>query len=54
MINTYIENISRRYRNGNTTEHSVPGRSRRIFEEFDRKIIVTNEPKRIECGASWI
>ncbi|MGE0083348.1 MAG: type ISP restriction/modification enzyme [Desulfococcaceae bacterium] len=51
MINTYIDSISRRYRNGNTTEHSFRGDLQKFFEDFDRKIIVTNEPKRIECGS---
>ncbi len=53
MINTYIENLSRRYKNGNTTEHSFRGDLQKLFEDHDsnKEFTVTNEPKRIECGA---
>jgi predicted helicase len=53
MINTYIENLSRRYKNGNTTEHSFRGDLQKLFEDHDsnKELTVTNEPKRIECGA---
>ncbi|MEE4357941.1 MAG: hypothetical protein V2I97_15845, partial [Desulfococcaceae bacterium] len=51
MINRYIENIHKRYKNGISTEHSFRGDLQNFFEAFSKEILVTNEPKRIECGA---
>ncbi len=51
MINSYIENIHKRYKSGITTEHSFRGDLQNFFEKFNKEILVTNEPKRIECGA---
>ncbi len=51
MINSYIENIHKRYKSGITTEHSFRGDLQNFFEKFNKEILVTNEPKRIACGA---
>ena len=50
-INSYIENISKRYALGNATEHTFRGDLQRLIEELVPGVAATNEPKRIECGA---
>ena len=50
-LDSYIENISRRYALGNATEHTFRGDLQHVLEELVPGIAATNEPKRIECGA---
>ena len=50
-INSYIENIAKRYALGNATEHTFRGDLQHLIEELVPEIAATNEPKRIECGA---
>ena len=50
-INSYIENIAKRYALGNATEHTFRGDLQRLIEELVPEVAATNEPKRIECGA---
>ncbi len=50
-INSYIENIAKRYALGNATEHTFRGDLQHLIEELVPEIAATNEPKRIDCGA---
>jgi len=51
MITNYINKINKRFRTGISTEHSYRGDLQTLLESFDRSVMVTNEPSRIECGA---
>ena len=50
-IDQYIDIINRRYRQGNTTEHSFRGDLQQLIESLVPGIRATNEPKRQSCGA---
>jgi type I restriction-modification system DNA methylase subunit len=50
-INQYIENIDKRYRLGNATEHTFRGDLQNLLEALVPTISATNEPKRQSCGA---
>lgn len=50
-VNSYLENISRRYSLGNATEHTFRGDLQQLIELLVPGVAATNEPKRIECGA---
>ncbi|MBZ0242648.1 MAG: DNA methyltransferase, partial [Bacteroidales bacterium] len=50
-IDQYIENINRRYRLGNATEHTFRGDLQQLLESIAPAIRATNEPKRQSCGA---
>jgi predicted helicase len=47
----YIENINKRYKLGNATEHTFRGDLQNLIESLEPKIRATNEPKRQSCGA---
>ena len=47
----YIENINKRYKLGNATEHTFRGDLQRLIEDLVPGIRATNEPKRQSCGA---
>src|SRR5665647_2128076 len=51
-IPNYIENITRRYKQVNTTEHTFRGDLQQLIESLLPDIRATNEPKRQACGAS--
>jgi len=51
MVNTYIKNINKRFQTGISTEHTFRADLQAVLESFDKSILVTNEPTRIECGA---
>ncbi|MBG7610811.1 DNA methyltransferase, partial [Polaribacter sp. BAL334] len=50
-IQQYIENIDKRYRLGNATEHTFRGDLQHLLESLVPTIRATNEPKRQSCGA---
>ena len=50
-INSYVENIAKRYTLGNATEHTFRGDLQHLLEELVPAIAATNAPMRIECGA---
>ena len=51
-ISKYITEISRIYKAGNATEHSYRPALLRLLEEMiGAGMRITNEPKRITCGA---
>src|SRR5664279_3846221 len=51
MIEKYIDNINKRYKLGNATEHTFRGDLQTLIESIVPKIRATNEPKRQKCGA---
>jgi len=50
-INDYIESINKRYKLGNSTEHTFRGDLQQLIESLFPDIAATNEPKRQACGA---
>jgi len=50
-ITQYISEINRIYKAGNATEHSYRPALKTLLEKMTNGLTVTNEPKRIECGA---
>ncbi len=47
----YLENINKRYKLGNATEHTFRGDLQQLLESLVPGIAATNEPKRQSCGA---
>jgi predicted helicase len=47
----YISEIDKLYRAGNATEHSYRPALKSLFEKITAGLTITNEPKRIACGA---
>ncbi len=50
-IDQYINNINKRYKLGNATEHTFRGDLQQLLESLVPTIRATNEPKRQSCGA---
>jgi len=50
-IQYYIKEIQKVYKTGHATEHSYRPALKDLIESFSKEIIVTNEPKRENCGA---
>jgi hypothetical protein len=50
-IDQYIDNINRRYKQGNATEHTFRGDLQQLIESLVPDVRATNEPKRQTCGA---
>jgi hypothetical protein len=50
-ITQYVSEINRIYKAGNATEHSYRPALKSLFEKMTDGLTVTNEPKRIACGA---
>ena len=50
-IENYIDNINKRYKSGNATEHTFRGDLQQLIERLVPEISATNEPKRQSCGA---
>jgi predicted helicase len=50
-ITQYIAELNRIYRAGNATEHTYRPALKRFLENINPDLTVTNEPKRIACGA---
>ncbi len=50
-IAEYIDNINKRYKLGNATEHTFRGDLQQLLESLMPEISATNEPKRQACGA---
>lgn len=47
----YIKELDRLYHVGNTTEHSFRGALAMYLQSILKNFVVTNEPRRIDCGA---
>jgi predicted helicase len=50
-LKQYIDNLDKRYRLGNATEHTFRGDLQQLLETLVPSIRATNEPKRQSCGA---
>ena len=50
-IPKYIGNVSALFNSGKSTEHSYRGDLQQLLTSLLKDVSVTNEPKRIECGA---
>lgn len=50
-IQQYISNVSALFNSGKSTEHSYRGDLQQLLTNLLKDVAVTNEPKRIECGA---
>jgi predicted helicase len=50
-LEQYIDNINKRYKLGNATEHTFRGDLQQLIESLIPTIRATNEPKRQSCGA---
>ncbi|MDR0610517.1 MAG: N-6 DNA methylase [Planctomycetaceae bacterium] len=50
-INLYVAKINSIYENGNATEHSYRPALQQLLEKITKGLTITNEPKRIDCGA---
>ena len=50
-LQEYIENLDKRYKLGNATEHTFRGDLQQLLESLVPTIRATNEPKRQKCGA---
>ena len=50
-LKEYIKELDQLYQVGNTTEHSFRGSLARYLQSLLPDFVVTNEPRRIECGA---
>ena len=50
-IEQYVDTISKRYKQGNTTEHTFRGDLQQLIETLVPDVSATNEPKRQTCGA---
>lgn len=50
-ISQYIEQVQKLYKTGLSSEHSYRGDLRTLLESIVPEVMVTNEPKRIACGA---
>jgi len=50
-LDQYIDNINKRYKLGNATEHTFRGDLQQLLESLVPDIRATNEPKRQSCGA---
>ncbi len=50
-IDQYIESVNSRYKLGNATEHTFRGDLLTLLETLLPDLHITNEPKRLKCGA---
>jgi predicted helicase len=50
-LDQYIDNINKRHKLGNATEHTFRGDLQQLLESLVPTIRATNEPKRQSCGA---
>ena len=50
-LDQYIDNINKRFKLGNATEHTFRGDLQQLIERLVPGVSATNEPKRQQCGA---
>ena len=50
-VDQYIDDLNKRYKLGNATEHTFRGDLQQLIESLVPEIRATNEPKRQSCGA---
>src|SRR3989440_1051480 len=51
MLRSYVKKIEKAYQTGNATEHTYRAALQELLEALFHGVTVTNEPKRIKCGA---
>ena len=51
VLDQYVDNINKRYKLGNATEHTFRGDLQQLIESLVPEIRATNEPKWQLCGA---
>ncbi len=51
VLDKYVDNINKRFKLGNATEHTFRGDLQHLIESLVPEIRATNEPKRQSCGA---
>jgi hypothetical protein len=51
VIAAYLRRIEAAHRQGNDTEHTHRPALKTLLEALDSRVVATNEPKRIACGA---
>ncbi|MHC1731339.1 MAG: type ISP restriction/modification enzyme [Bacteroidales bacterium] len=51
ILTEYIDKVNARYRSGISTEHSYRSDLLSLIESLVPGIVITNEPKRVACGA---
>lgn len=50
-LNDYISIVNQRFQAGNATEHTYRGDLQQLLQTMLPDVAITNEPKRIDCGA---
>ncbi len=50
-INTYLDQVKKRFASGIATEHSYRADLQTLINDLVKGVTVTNEPKRVTCGA---
>lgn len=50
-IQAYINTVNKRWKSGISTEHSYRGDLEELLRRMLPKMMITNEPTRISCGA---
>ena len=50
-LKEYISTVNQKYRAGNATEHTYRGTLEQMMQTLLPKLHITNEPKRVKCGA---
>ena len=50
-LKEYISTINQKFRAGNATEHTYRGALEQLMQSLLPKLRITNEPKRVNCGA---
>lgn len=50
-LRAYLSEIEKYYKGGRATEHTYRGTLRELLETLDKNVSITNEPKRVKCGA---
>ncbi|MTB53940.1 type ISP restriction/modification enzyme [Lewinella sp. W8] len=50
-IQEYVKAVEKLYYSGKATEHSYRSALQRLVENYGNNVVVTNEPKRVKCGA---
>ena len=51
FINTYLDQVKKRYASGIATEHSYRADLQTLINELVKGVDITNEPTREACGA---
>ena len=50
-VKSYLSEVTKAHARGDATEHTYRPAFKALVESFGKKIVATNEPKRVRCGA---